>query len=85
MEHFLLKKNCFGSNDKILVLFVFLCLLWIGNTVFVQGAAATPIHMVNAMAEYGKSKQLKGVTVIHMHTEGPAAYCDPSCEGVFRY
>ncbi|XP_044271680.1 4-hydroxybutyrate coenzyme A transferase [Tribolium madens] len=55
-----------------------------GDTVFVQGAAATPIDLVTAMTEYGKSKKLKNVTVCHMHTEGPAAYCDPSCEGIFR-
>ncbi|RZC39385.1 uncharacterized protein BDFB_006312, partial [Asbolus verrucosus] len=36
------------------------------------------------MTEYGKSQKLKDITVCHMHTEGPAAYTDPSCEGIFR-
>lgn len=55
-----------------------------GNTVFVQGAAATPVVLIDAMTEYGKANKLKDVTVCHMHTEGPASYCDPSCEGIFR-
>ncbi|KAF7271656.1 hypothetical protein GWI33_015505 [Rhynchophorus ferrugineus] len=55
-----------------------------GNTVFAQGAAATPIDLLNAMTEVGKKKKLKDVTVCHMHTEGPASYTDPSCEGIFR-
>lgn len=55
-----------------------------GNTVFVQGAAATPITLVNAMTEVGKKKCLSDVTVCHMHTEGNAPYTDPSCEGIFR-
>lgn len=55
-----------------------------GCTVFAQGAAATPIALLNAMTEVGKSKKLKDVTVCHMHTEGPASYTDPSCEGIFR-
>lgn len=56
-----------------------------GNIVFSQGAAATPIHLLNAMTEYGKANKLKDITVCHMHTEGPASYTDPSCEGIFRY
>jgi hypothetical protein len=59
--------------------------LFVGQTVFVQGAAATPIDLVTAMTEHGKANKLKDITVCHMHTEGPAAYCDPSCEGIFRW
>lgn len=55
-----------------------------GQTVFAQGAAATPIDLLNAMTAVGKKKNLKDVTVCHMHTEGPAAYTDPSCAGIFR-
>lgn len=51
---------------------------------FAQGAAATPIDLLNAMTEVGKKRKLKDVTVCHMHTEGPAVYTDPSCEGIFR-
>ncbi|CAH0555922.1 unnamed protein product [Brassicogethes aeneus] len=55
-----------------------------GDTVFSQGAAATPVALLNAMTEVGKEKNLKDIRVCHMHTEGPAAYTDPSCEGIFR-
>lgn len=55
-----------------------------GDTVFAQGAAATPIDLLKAMTEVGKKKNLKDIQVCHMHTEGPATYTDPSCEGIFR-
>lgn len=66
-----------GKNNK----WIFLVS---GDTVFSQGAAATPIALLTAMTEVGKAKKLKDITVCHMHTEGPAAYTDPSCEGIFR-
>ncbi|XP_064099010.1 4-hydroxybutyrate coenzyme A transferase-like [Macrobrachium nipponense] len=55
-----------------------------GDVVFVHGAAATPLKLVKAMTEHGKSSQLKDVTVCHIHTEGPALYAQPDCEGIFR-
>ncbi|XP_067007510.1 4-hydroxybutyrate coenzyme A transferase [Anabrus simplex] len=55
-----------------------------GDTVFVQGAAATPIDLVQAMTAHGKSSCLKDVVVCHMHTEGPAPYTEPDCQGIFR-
>lgn len=55
-----------------------------GHTVFAQGAAATPIDLLTAMTKVGKEKKLENIRVCHMHTEGPAAYTDPSCEGIFR-
>lgn len=57
---------------------------YIGDTVFIQGAAATPLALVTAMAEHGKSAGLKNVTTCAMHTEGAAEYADPSMEGIFR-
>lgn len=55
-----------------------------GDTVFIQGAAATPLELVKEMTNYGKSSGLKNVTVCHMHTEGVAGYTEPDCEGIFR-
>lgn len=55
-----------------------------GDVVFVHGAAATPLKLVGAMTEHGKKENLKDVTVCHIHTEGPAAYTTPDCEGIFR-
>ncbi|XP_022217465.1 4-hydroxybutyrate coenzyme A transferase [Drosophila obscura] len=55
-----------------------------GDTVFAQGAAATPVALLNAMALHGKCNQLKDVTVCHMHTEGPGEYCKPEYKDIFR-
>ncbi|EDW16918.1 4-hydroxybutyrate coenzyme A transferase [Drosophila mojavensis] len=55
-----------------------------GDTVFAQGAAATPVALLNAMSQHGKCNKLENVTVCHMHTEGPAEYCKPEYEGIFR-
>lgn len=55
-----------------------------GNTVFASGAAATPIHLLDAMTKHGKDNNLRDITVVHMHTEGPASYCAPDCKDIFR-
>ena len=52
--------------------------------VFMHGAAATPVTLVNALAEYGKKANLKDVEVIHIHTEGPGTYAKPEYEGKFN-
>lgn len=36
------------------------------------------------MAHHGKENNLKDVTVIHMHTEGPAYYAQPEYAHIFR-
>ncbi len=83
-----------------------------GCNVFVQGMAATPTLLTNAMTEYGKVEGLKarclmlavlyilvlsritpnsitvltsqGISVFHLHTEGPCAYVEEDCEGIFN-
>lgn len=55
-----------------------------GSTVFASGAAATPIHLLDAMTKHGKENNLRDITVVHMHTEGPASYCAPDCKDIFR-
>jgi len=54
------------------------------QTVFIQGSSATPNYLVNAMTEYGKSAKLKNIKLCHIHTEGPGAYMQPECDGIFR-
>lgn len=49
-----------------------------------QGAAATPNILLQEMAAHGKENNLKDITVIHMHTEGPAHYAQPEYEHIFR-
>lgn len=51
---------------------------------FIQGAAATPVPLVEAMTAVGKEARLKDIKVCHMHTEGPAPYVDSECQGIFR-
>lgn len=58
--------------------------MFTGDTVFIQGAAATPTKLVSALAQYGKSSNLENVQICAMHTEGLAEYTDPSLEKVFR-
>jgi acyl-CoA hydrolase len=50
--------------------------------VFVQGAAATPVRLVKAMAE--RSDELKNVEVVHIHTEGEAPYVDTGMQDSFQ-
>ena len=52
-----------------------------GNKVFVHGAAMTPLTLIDAMTEHGKTAGLKNIEVCHIHTEGPALYTKPDCEG----
>ncbi|CAG0925754.1 unnamed protein product, partial [Notodromas monacha] len=55
-----------------------------GDIVFIHGAAATPLTLVEAMTEYGKRMNLRNVQVCHIHTEGKAPYMAKDCEGIFR-
>lgn len=45
-----------------------------GQSVFVHTAAATPVHLVEAMSQ--RAPELNKVKVYHMHTEGNAPYAD---------
>jgi len=50
--------------------------------VFVHGQSATPRQLVEAMS--ARAGELQGVEVVHLHTEGPAPYADPSSAEAFR-
>jgi acyl-CoA hydrolase len=50
-------------------------------TVFLHGAAATPTPLVEALAA---RRDLQGVRLYHLHTEGPAPFADPGQETAFR-
>lgn len=52
-----------------------------GDVVFIHGAAATPLKLVAALTEHGKAAKIHDVTLCHIHTEGPALYTQPECEG----
>lgn len=51
-----------------------------GMNVFVHGAAATPTPLLKAMAQ---RKELDGVRLFHLHTEGETPFVEPDCEGHF--
>lgn len=53
-----------------------------GDHVFIHTAAATPKKLVNAMS--GRHKELTGVQIYHLHTEGPAPYSEPECSKAFK-
>jgi acyl-CoA hydrolase len=52
-----------------------------GMTVFVQGAAATPTPLLDALA---RRPDLSDVTLYHLHTNGPAPFAAREHEGRFR-
>ena len=53
-----------------------------GDRVFVHGGAATPKQLVKAMS--CRAPELRGVEVVHIHTEGEAAYAKPECADSFH-
>jgi len=52
-----------------------------GDRVFVHGVSATPVQLVQAMAD--RHLELKNVEVVHLHTEGPAPYAAPEYKDSF--
>ncbi len=57
-------------------------LSWVksGNRVFVQGAAATPLGLLDALC---LQTALEAVTLYHLHLEGPCAFVEPEHVGRF--
>jgi 4-hydroxybutyrate CoA-transferase len=51
--------------------------------VFMQGAAAAPTILLEALARRGQ--ELDDVKIIHMHAEGPAPHLAPEMVGHFRH
>jgi acyl-CoA hydrolase len=51
--------------------------------VFVQGAAATPTLLLEALAR--RASDLEDVTVMHLHCEGPAPHLAPELAGRLRH
>jgi len=53
-----------------------------GDRVLVQAASATPQTLLKAMV--GRAGELRNVEIVHIHTEGYAAYADPMYAESFR-
>lgn len=52
-----------------------------GMNIFVHGAAATPTPLLDALS---RRSDLTGITLFHLHTEGPAAFLTPDCQQRIR-
>eukprot|EP00794_Sanderia_malayensis_P009661 gene9661-10648_t len=55
-----------------------------GDTVFVHGTSATPLPLLESLAQWGKNADLHDVQLWHIHTEGPGLCNEPEYEGIFR-
>ncbi|HXG44521.1 MAG TPA: acetyl-CoA hydrolase/transferase C-terminal domain-containing protein [Gemmatimonadales bacterium] len=49
-----------------------------GMRVFVHGASATPLPLLEALV---RRRDLEGVRLYHLHTEGPAPFAEPEAAG----
>lgn len=54
-----------------------------GDTVYLHGQAATPTVLLQALVD--RAPQLAGVTVAHLHAEGPAPHLAPAMAPHFRH
>jgi acyl-CoA hydrolase len=54
-----------------------------GDQLYVQGAAATPEVLLQALVE--RAADLRDVSIVHLHTEGPAPHLAPEMAGHFRH
>jgi acetyl-CoA hydrolase len=54
-----------------------------GQRVYLQGGCAVPAALVGALV--ARHAELMNVEIVHLHTEGPAAYAAPEMEGHFRH
>ena len=53
-----------------------------GDRVLIQGGAATPQTLVDAMAK--RAPELRNVEVVHIHTEGNCSYANPELSDSFK-
>jgi len=54
-----------------------------GHYVYVQGASATPTPLLDALVR--RAPELTGVTIVHLHAEGPAPHLEPEMAGHLRH
>jgi acyl-CoA hydrolase len=54
-----------------------------GDSVYVQGAAATPSVLLDALVD--RAPELRNVSMVHLHTEGPGPHLAPEMAPHFRH
>ena len=52
-----------------------------GDNVFIHSVAAAPQALIKAMTQ--RHHELSDINIYHLHTEGPAPYCDPEFSDSF--
>lgn len=55
-----------------------------GDRVHMSSVAVTPHTLLKPLVERGRNKELKNVTIQHIHIEGPVEYANPEFEGIFQ-
>jgi 4-hydroxybutyrate CoA-transferase len=53
-----------------------------GDRVFIQGQAATPMRLINAMS--ARAAELRDVELVHLHLEGELPFTKPECADSFK-
>ena len=53
-----------------------------GDRIFIHGAAATPHRLIHGLLAH--ASRLKNVEIMHLHTDGEAAYAKPDFKDSFR-
>lgn len=53
-----------------------------GNRIYIHGIAAAPQALIKALTD--RAPELRGVEIVHLHTEGPAPYAAPEMAESFR-
>jgi len=61
-------KHAISADDAVAVIKT-------GDRVYIQGVAATPHSLINAMVR--RADELRNVEIVHLHTEGEAPYTAP--------
>lgn len=56
-----------------------------GDHIHFSSVASAPQCLINALCDRGKTGELRGVTIHHLHTEGCAPYAAPEFEGIFQH
>ena len=54
-----------------------------GDQIYLHCAAATPSVLLDSLVE--RADELRDVSVVHLHTEGPGPHLAPAMEGHFRH
>jgi acyl-CoA hydrolase len=54
-----------------------------GQSVYVQGASATPSALLDALV--ARASELRGVRIVHLHCEGPGPHLAPELADSFRH